>query len=240
MILMGEMDITIWFAFSAGVLSFFSPCVFPLVPAYIANLTGSTIEDNRMKISRATVFTRSISFIIGFSIIFIILGASASLIGQIFSEYRSLIEKIGGIIIVLFGFQMIGWLNFKFLMKEKRAQMKPSQKGNIWRSGLMGIVFAAGWSPCVGLALGSIMFLAGSAATLGSGIFLLIVYSLGFAIPFLIIAFAVTYSLRIIKSVNKWLPALSKASGALLIILGIMLYTGQLYKLSAWLNYTFT
>lgn len=124
----------------------------------------------------------------------------------------------------------------KWFMSEKRFQMKQGKESNVWRSGIMGVVFAAGWSPCVGLALSSILILAGSSGTIGTGIFMLIIYSLGLAIPFLILAVLVTYSLKVIKNINKWLGIISKVSGWILMGLGLLLFTGQLQKISAWLQ----
>ncbi|HET7579971.1 MAG TPA: cytochrome c biogenesis protein CcdA [Bacillales bacterium] len=227
-------NVTIWIAFTAGMVSFFSPCVFPLLPAYVANLTGSSIEGGRMAASKKVVFTRSVAFIIGFSIIFILLGASASFIGEFVAEYRELIARIGGFLIIVFGMQMTGLIKMKLFMSEKRFQVKEKMGKNSWRSVLMGMAFAAGWSPCIGLVLSSILILAGSSGTLMTGIFMLVVYSLGLAIPFLILAVLITYSLNITKSINKWLPKISVASGWLLILLGLLLFTGQMQKISAW------
>lgn len=228
-------NVTIYVAFMAGLVSFFSPCVFPLVPAYVANLTGSTIEGGRVAVNRKTVFTRSVAFIVGFSLVFVILGASASFLGGLLERYQDLISRIGGLLIIIFGMQMSGLLKMKWFMNEKRFEMDTKKEKNIWRSGILGIVFAAGWSPCIGLALSSILILAGSSGTMGTGIFMLIVYSLGLAIPFFAISVIVTYSLKVIKNVNKWLGKISVVSGWLLILLGLLLFTGQLQKLNAWL-----
>lgn len=228
-------NVSVVIAFTAGLVSFFSPCVFPLIPAYVANMTGSTIEGGRVAVGKKTIFSRSIAFIVGFSIIFVLLGASASFLGGLLDQYRDLITKIGGLLIILFGMQMAGILQLKMLMSEKRFQMNGTAETNIGRSAMMGMVFAAGWSPCIGLALGSILILAGSTGTLLTGIFMLIVYSLGLALPFLVIAVLLTYSLKFMKNVNKWIPKISKASGWLLIFLGLLLFTGHLQKISAWL-----
>lgn len=229
-------NVTIYVAFLAGLVSFFSPCVFPLVPAYVANLTGSTIEGGRVAVGRKTVLVRSVSFIIGFSLVFVLLGASASFLGGALAHYQDIIARVGGLLIIIFGMQMAGILKMKWFMSEKRFQMDSKKEKNIWRSGILGIVFAAGWSPCIGLALSSILILAGSSGTMGTGIFMLIVYSLGLAIPFLAISVVVTYSLKVMKNINKWLGKISIVSGWLLIALGLLLFTGQLQKISAWLQ----
>ncbi len=215
-------------------LSFFSPCVFPLIPAYIATLTGSTISENKVNVMKRTVIIRSISFILGFSFVFIILGASASFLGQLFFENRNLVEKISGFLIIVFGLQMAGLLQLKFLMREKRMQLNSTRRG-VGHSLVIGMAFAFGWTPCVGIVLSSILLLAASVETMGSGMLLLSIYSLGLGIPFFIVSFILTYSLNTIKNVNKWLPKLSIVNGWILIGLGLLLFTGQFQRLSAWL-----
>lgn len=232
-------NISLLFAFTAGMLSFFSPCIFPLIPAYVANLTGSHIESDKVVVSKRILMFRSIYFILGFSVIFMLMGASASTLGQLFSEHRSLLEKVSGFLIIVFGMQMAGILTFKFLMLEKRFHAKTSGKKSNWSSFVLGVAFGTGWTPCVGLALSSILLLAGSADTMYSGLFLLMIYSLGLGIPFLIISWLITYSLSVVKRVNKFLLRLSLVSGWILIFMGLLLFTGQLQKISAWLA-TFT
>ncbi|MBP1930870.1 cytochrome c biogenesis CcdA family protein [Ammoniphilus resinae] len=232
-------NITIVFAFTAGILSFFSPCIFPLIPAYVANLTGSHIQSEKVIVSKWLLMSRSLYFILGFSVIFMLMGASASALGQLFSQYRGLLEKVSGFLIIVFGLQMAGILSLRFLMLEKRFQSKtPSNKSN-WSSFVLGLAFGTGWTPCVGLALSSILLLAGSADTMYSGLFMLMVYSLGLGIPFLIISWLITYSLTVVRKVNKFLPKLSLINGWILIFMGLLLFTGQLQKISAWLA-TFT
>lgn len=228
-------NITFFVAFSAGLLSFFSPCVFPLIPAYIAHLTGAFIKDNRVEVEKKVLVARSLSFILGFSMIFIVLGASASLVGQIFAENRDLIMKIGGLLIVVFGLQMAGILNLRLLMRNVQWEVKPSAKKGFLSSLLLGLAFGTGWSPCVGFALGSILLLASSGDTMASGMLLLFVYSLGLGVPFLIISFLLTKSMGIVKRMNRFIPRLSQISGWLLIAMGILLFTGQLQKISSWL-----
>ncbi|WP_404331658.1 cytochrome c biogenesis CcdA family protein [Mesobacillus maritimus] len=228
-------DIGIFFALAGGVLSFFSPCVFPLLPAYITHLTGGKIEDSKLLVNRTTMYLRSIGFIIGFSIIFIALGASASFIGQILAQYRVLIMQIAGLLIIIFGLQMAGLLKFKVLMKEKRIQSEQKHK-SMFSSILLGIAFASGWSPCVGLALSSILLLASSSDTLSQGIFLLGAYSLGMAIPFLIISIVISYSLKTMRKINKYLSKLAVVNGMIMVGLGFLVLSGQMQKISAWLS----
>lgn len=233
-------NVSVLFAFTAGMLSFLSPCVFPLIPAYVANLTGSTFGDNRIEVSKRLLLTRSISFIIGFSIIFVLMGASASMLGRLFTHNRDIIQKMSGILIIVFGLQMAGVLKLRFLMMEKRWEGKQTNENSVWRSLILGISFGAGWTPCVGLALSSILLLAGSANTVYSGMFMLLVYSLGLGIPFLVISLIITYSFKIVKFINRRLGLLSLINGWILVGMGLLLYAGQLQKISAWLSrYTY-
>lgn len=227
--------VSVLFAFTAGILSFLSPCVFPLIPAYVANLTGSTYGSNRVEVSKRLLLARSLSFIMGFSVIFVLMGASASVLGQIFTHNRDIVQKISGLLIIIFGLQMAGILKLRFLMMEKRWEAKQTGEKNVWRSFILGMSFGAGWTPCVGLALSSILLLAGSSNTVYSGMVMLFVYSLGLGIPFLAISLIITYSLRIVKKINRSLGLLSLINGWILIGMGLLLYTGQLQKISAWL-----
>lgn len=229
-------NISIFLALSAGVLSFFSPCVFPLIPAYVAHLTDGTVLSGKVNTGKKVLFLRSIGFILGFSIVFVLLGASASFIGQLFLKNKLLIQMIGGVLIVIFGLQMLGIFKIKFLMFEKRFEQKGYSKVTTVRSFLLGVAFGSGWTPCVGLALSSILLLASSSETIYSGMFLLWIYSLGLGIPFLILSIIVTHSLHIVKKINRLLPKLSLVNGLILIVMGILLFTGQMQKISAYLS----
>ncbi|MHB8072833.1 cytochrome c biogenesis CcdA family protein [Desulfosporosinus fructosivorans] len=228
-------NVSVLFAFTAGMLSFLSPCVFPLIPAYVANLTGSTLGNNRIEVSKSLLLARSLSFIMGFSLIFVLMGASASVLGQIFTHNRDILQKISGLLIIVFGLQMAGILNLRFLMMEKHWEAKQTEEKNVWQSFILGISFGAGWTPCVGLALSSILLLAGSSNTVYNGMFLLFIYSLGLGIPFLGISLIITYSLRVVRKINRSLGLLSLINGWILIGMGLLLFTGQLQKISAWL-----
>ena len=229
-------SITIFVAFTAGVLSFLSPCIFPLIPAYVAHLTGSMVQDNKMAVQKRLLMVRSVSFILGFSVVFVLMGASASFIGQFLAAKRDLIEKISGLLIVIFGLQMAKILNIKFFNYEKQWGGQQVKKASALNSFFTGLAFGSGWTPCVGLALSSILLLAGSSDTLFSGMLMLFVYSLGLGIPFIIISVIITYSLGVVKRINKFLPALSVINGWIMVALGLLLFSGQLQKLSAWLS----
>ncbi len=226
---------TVIVALFAGILSFLSPCVFPLLPAYVSHLTGTIVADNKIAAEKKLLIVRSLFFIAGFGLIFTAMGASASFIGQFFVGNREWIEKISGLLIIIFGLQMAGLLSLKFLMFDKKfIQTENKKAGNI-SSFILGLAFGSGWTPCVGLALSSILLLAGSAETLYSGMWLLFVYSVGLGIPFLIISVALTYSLSILRKINRFLPLLSKINGWILVGMGLLVFSGQLQKISAWL-----
>lgn len=228
-------EITIWLAFGAGIVSFLSPCIFPLMPAYLAQLTGTTVSNNQINADRKMILTRSVGFIIGFTIIFLLLGASSTFIGQQFRVWGSLIEQIGGIIIVLFGLQMTGIISIRALLTEKKVPVTPKKSTSFASSILLGLLFAAGWSPCIGLVLGGILALASQADTMMTGMFMLFIYSMGLGIPFLLIALLYSRSLNKLRKINKWIPIIQKTSGYIMIILGVMLFTGHFQLLTSYL-----
>ncbi|RSL29512.1 cytochrome c biogenesis protein CcdA [Salibacterium salarium] len=229
-------EINIWLAFAAGIVSFLSPCIFPLVPAYLAQLTGTSVSNNQIQVERRIILSRSLGFILGFTIIFLLLGASSTFIGQLFSSNSKLIEQIGGIIIVLFGLQMTGIISIKALLTEKKVHhSNPKKSTSFAGSVLFGLLFAAGWSPCIGLVLGSILTLASSSDTMLSGMFMLFIYSMGLGLPFLIVGLLYSKSLNKLKKLNKWMPRIQQISGGIMIILGIMLFTGYFQMLSSYL-----
>ncbi len=227
--------ISIWIALFAGIISFLSPCIFPLVPAYLAQLTGTSVSNNQLNVDKKIILSRSIGFIIGFTIIFLLLGASATAFGQLFMKNRELLEKVGGIIIVVLGLQMYGIFSFRMLMSEKRLNSKPKKTTSFFGSVGFGFVFGAGWSPCIGLALSSILILSAQTGTMASGMLLLLVYSIGLGIPFILVALLYSKSLNKIKKINKFIPIIQKVSGVIMVILGILLYTGLFARISGWL-----
>ncbi|TES56384.1 cytochrome c biogenesis protein CcdA [Halalkalibacterium halodurans] len=221
------MEVTIWLAFAAGLVSFLSPCVLPLVPAYLAQITGTSVKENQIEADRRLLIYNSIGFISGFTLIFMILGASSTVIGQLFSNNRVLIEQIGGIIIFVFGLQMIGVISLNLLYKEKRLSIGKRKTASFGNSVILGIVFGAGWTPCIGLVLSSILILSSQTETLYTGMLMLFVYSMGLALPFFAVALLWSKSLHKLKKFNRLLPTIQKISGAIMIILGILLFTGQ-------------
>ncbi len=217
-------------AFLGGIIAFFSPCILPLIPAYFSYITGLTfnnLKENSSAEIRKITFLHSCFFVIGFSLVFILLGASATFLGQLLFNYQDIIRKIGAILIIFFGFYIAGWINLPFLMQERKLHLKFKPAGYLG-SAVVGMVFGLGWTPCVGPILGSILVLAGTSQNIGQGILLLTFFSLGLAIPFLMASLAFNSFLNYFNAVKKHLEIISKISGVLLIILGIFLWFGSL------------
>ncbi|SFL63972.1 cytochrome c biogenesis CcdA family protein [Salibacterium qingdaonense] len=229
-------EVSIWLAFGAGVVSFLSPCIFPLVPAYLAQLTGSTVADGEVQVGRRIVLSRSLGFILGFTLIFMVLGLTSTTIGSLLNNSRTqdVIQQVGGIVIILFGLQMTGIISIKALMSDKKLHRAPKKSSSFAGSVFFGVVFAAGWTPCIGLVLGGILTLAGSAETMYTGLLMLFIYSMGLGIPFLIVGLLYSKSLYKLKGLNKWLPRIQRGSGLIMIALGILLFTGYFQTLSAY------
>jgi cytochrome c-type biogenesis protein len=221
-------EITFGAAFLAGILSFISPCVLPLVPAYLANLAGSTAIESETRASRWPALFHSLCFVLGFTIIFVVLGASVGLIGTVITAQTEILRYVAGGAIVLMGVFIILALKIPWLNYEKRLHFKSSRNPGYLRSVLIGAAFALGWTPCVGPVLGSILALAWSSHDVLLGAQLLIIYSLGMGIPFIIIGLAWGSVMPLWKTINKHLGIISIVSGALLIILGILILTNNL------------
>jgi cytochrome c-type biogenesis protein len=213
-------------AFLAGLVSFVSPCVLPLVPSYLSFLTGTSLEDLKAEESaaaRARVIAHAFAFICGFTLIFVLIGLSASAIGALFTGNKRIIELAGGIVIVVLGLHMMGILRIPALLMDKRVHVRP-RKQSLVVSFLVGLGFAAGWSPCIGPILSGIILLA-SQQQITQATFLLFVYSMGLAIPFLIAAAAITRSLGALDRMKRVLPAIEATSGAILVATGLVVAT---------------
>ena len=226
-------------AFSAGLLSFVSPCVLPLVPSYISYITGLSVEqltdaDERSKFKTAIV-VNALLFIAGFSSVFIAFGASASFIGQMLITYQDHIRRIGGIMIIVFGLYLLGILNLNFLKMEHRYQFRNRPAGYLG-SFLIGVAFAAGWTPCVGPVLGTILLYASTTDSLLNGIVLLACYSLGLGLPLFLTALGVDRFLAYFKEVRAYLWGVSTVSGVFLIVVGIMIYANSLTMITSFLE----
>jgi cytochrome c-type biogenesis protein len=231
-------DISFPLAFFAGVLSFLSPCVLPLVPSYVSFITGISFKDLTVgldrKRTRYLTLTNSGAFIAGFSTVFIALGVSSSAVGRILIGYMDVIRVIGGVLIIVFGFFIAGFLKLDFLMRDKKVRLSGKPAGYIGTF-VVGMTFAAGWSPCIGPILGTILVYAGSKGSALYGLQLLSVYSLGLAVPFFISALAINVFLSYSPKVAKSMRLIMIASGLLLIIFGILLLTDQLRTLGRFL-----
>lgn len=228
-------DVSILIALSAGVFSFLSPCVLPLVPSYLTFVTGMSLEDLQEGVNRKATLVHSVLFVAGFSLIFILLGASASFLGQFFRAYEVWIARIGGLVIIALGLHLAGVFRLLPLLQEKRLHLADKPAGYLGTLGV-GMAFGAGWTPCIGPVLGAILTYGFSQDTLWAGVGLLSVYSFGLAIPFLVSALALDWFLRAFKRFRRWIPWVEKASGLLLVLLGLLLLTGTFTVLSGWLT----
>ncbi len=228
-------DISFPFAFLAGILSFLSPCVLPLLPSYVSFITGISFEDltggvDRKRIRYLTI-TNSLAFISGFSAVFITLGISSSAIGRFLFEYLDLIRIIGGILVIIFGLFIAGFLKLNFLMRDKKIHLGGKPAGYIGTF-VIGMTFAAGWSPCIGPILGTILLYASSKGSTVYGIKLLTVYSLGLAVPFFVSALTINSFLSYSKKFVRYMRVIMITSGMLLVVFGIMLLTDRIRYLA--------
>lgn len=229
-------NVSLILAFAAGLVSFLSPCVLPLVPAYVGYFTGISVEESTSREAKLNIFNKSLGFILGFSMIFIIMGASITSLGQLLIKNQSIFRKAAGILIFIFGLHTSGIFKIKLLSHEKKFISFKRNKG-IGGSFFMGMAFAAGWTPCVGPILSSILLYASNMDTIGRGILLLTVYSLGLAVPFLLTALAVGNLSGKISRLPKYLKIISIASGTLMMIMGILIFTNKIAILSGYLNF---
>ncbi len=236
------MEISIGLAFLAGLASFLSPCVFSLVPAYIGYLSGRSvaISGENLPGSKVQTFTHGIAFVLGFSLIFILLGVTASALGRFLYDIRFWLAKIGGVLIILFGLHMTGILRIPFLEYDLRPQTRIDVRRSYFSSALMGIFFSAGWSPCVGPVLGAILTLALNGGSVSDGVKLLSAYSAGLAIPFLLAALGIGWVTAILKRYRKTMHYVEIAMGVILIGVGVMLILGtfeQLARFGLWVDF---
>ncbi len=237
------MEITFFGAFIAGLLSFASPCVLPLIPAYISFLGGASLsqlteEDGIDVATQKRVFHSAIAFVLGFSTVFISLGATATAISALIAQNSLLLGQIAGTIIVIFGLHYMGVFRIGFLNFEKRFHLENKPAG-LMGSYILGLAFAFGWTPCVGPILASVLMVAASGDSVGYGVSLLTVYAAGLGIPFLIAAFAVKPFMKFLARFKKQMRKIELTIGILLIITGIAIFTGDLAEVSNWLLDTF-
>jgi cytochrome c-type biogenesis protein len=220
-------------AFAAGLLSFLSPCVLPLVPSYVGFLTGMTLPE--LSDRRRVAAIHALLFVAGFSIVFVLLGASATALGGALKYYQTWIARIGGVLVILFGLLCLGLVRVGLLEQERRLQFQHKPVGYLG-SVLVGMAFGAGWTPCIGPVLGAILSLAATSDSVSRGMLLLGVYSAGLAVPFLLAAIAVESFLDWFQRFRRFLPWVMRVSGVLLIFVGLLMVTGEFTRLAGWLQ----
>jgi cytochrome c-type biogenesis protein len=234
-------DVSIPAALVAGIISFLSPCVLPLVPPYLIYLTGATIEHvatgEQAAASKRAVMLSALLFVLGFSTVFIALGASASVIGGLIRTWSAQLSIVAGIVIIVMGLHFLGLTRIAFLMREGRLSIpKPVGLGGAY---VMGLAFAFGWTPCIGPILAAILSVAASEATVTKGAGLLAVYSAGLGIPFLLAAFMIEQFSSLLARLKRHLASVERAMGVLLVLTGIVFLTGSMSGISIWLLETF-
>jgi len=220
-------------AFAAGLLSFLSPCVLPLIPSYVGFLTGLSLEE--LQARRGTALLHALWFVAGFSLIFLALGATASALGRLLLQYQLWIGRVGGVLVVGFGLYLLGVLRPAFLMRERRLELARKPLGYLG-SGVVGIAFGAAWTPCVGPILGAILTLAAAQASVGQGVVLLAAYALGLAVPFLVTAYALDRFLTWFQRFRPYIVWVDRTAGALLVLLGLLLLTDRFTLIASYLQ----
>lgn len=227
--------ITYTAAFIAGLVSFFSPCILPLVPSYFSFITGVSLDDmSKAPTSkiRGKIVLSTLLFVLGFSLVFILLGASAAYFSSFFQGAKPYIRVVGGILVLILGLHLLGVFRIRFLEMEKRIHLQ-EKPVHIFGAFIIGMAFGAGWSPCIGPILGSILILAGNQDTVGQGVWLLAVYSAGVALPFMILSVVVHFLIGFVRRANKALRYINIGAGALLILTGLLLITDKMKMLTA-------
>jgi cytochrome c-type biogenesis protein len=225
-----------WFvAFTAGLLSFLSPCVLPLVPTYITFISGVSLDELETASARRTALVHGVLFTLGFSLIFVAIGAIASGIGQVAVANRGWISKVGGVLIIVFGLYLMGILRSAMLSSEKRLHLANKPAGYLGTV-FVGIAFGAGWTPCIGPILASIYTYASTRETMGEALGLLVAYSLGLAVPFVLSAVAVDRFMAFFQRVKRHMLWLQRGTGALMVAIGLLMVTGRFTVLASYLN----
>lgn len=220
-------QITIWVALAAGILSFLSPCVLSLVPAYIGYLSGRAAGGEANTSQRLTTFLHGVCFVLGFSTVFILFNIIGFGLGRVLYDFQLWLGRIGGFLIIIFGLHMLGVFRIPLLEYDTRVQQMPDRKLGFLASGLMGMFFVAGWSPCVGPVLGSIMTVAATGNSLDLAVGLGIAYSIGMGIPFLLAALGITWVTTILRKYSQVMRWTEMLTGGLLIIVGLLMMFGQ-------------
>ena len=224
------LEVSLFSAFLGGFLAFISPCILPLIPVYISLMSSRVIyKSKHIKISdRFYLLVNSIFFVLGFSLVFIALGTTATIIGRALEEYSGIVSRIGGVVLVIFGLQYIGIFKIPFLNVEKRFNIPASLKSGYLGSFVIGVIFSFGWIPCVGMILSGILLLASQLDTLIQGILLLSFFSLGLGLPFIISGIFISFFSSLLKKINRHMNIISIISGIFLIVLGVIFVTNSM------------
>lgn len=230
---MQSASIGVSISFTAGVLSFLSPCVLPLIPSYVSFITGMSLDDAQR--SRRTTLVHALLFVTGFTLVFLALGATATVLGRLLHQQRDLVGRVGGVLVILLGLYLMGVFSLGALSRERRIHIANKPLGYLGTV-LVGMAFAAGWTPCIGPILGGVLTYTASSADLNRGLLLLFAYSLGLAVPFLAAALMIDRFMALFRRYRGALVWMSRASGALLILIGILMITGSMTTLSGWLQ----
>ena len=226
-------SVGLFIAFGAGVLSFLSPCVLPLIPSYMSFITGMSLEE--MGDQRRAAVTHALLFVSGFTLIFVALGATATSLGRLLQFHQVWLERFGGVLIIVFGLYLLGVFQVGVFARERRVHIQNKPLGYLG-SVLVGVAFGAGWTPCIGPILGSILLYSSSQGDLAQGVVLLFSYSMGLAVPFLIAALAVERFITWFQSYRQYMPLVTRASGGMMVFLGLLLISGYFSLLAAWLQ----
>ena len=220
-------------SFTAGLLSFLSPCVLPLIPSYVSFITGMSLDD--VQRSRRVALVHSLLFVAGFTLVFLALGATATVLGRVLFRYRDWVGRFGGVLMIVFGLYLLGVFNIGAFSRERRVHIAQKPLGYLGTV-LVGMAFAAGWTPCLGPILGGVLTYTASSAELNRGLVLLLAYSLGLAVPFVLAALMIDRFMLLFQRYRGALAWMSRISGALLIIVGVLMITGSMTVMSSWLQ----
>ena len=220
----------LWVAFGAGLLSFLSPCVLPLVPSYVTFITGLSFDD--VTRSRRAALVHALLFVAGFTLVFVLLGAGATTLGRLLAAYRDVVAKAGGVLVIAFGLFLLGAFNVAAWQRERRVHLADKPAGYLGTV-LVGFAFAAGWTPCIGPVLGAILTYNFGAADVGRGAMMLLAYALGLAVPFVLAAVALERFLAAFARARRHLALASRASGALMVVVGVLMITGGMGRMAS-------
>ncbi|GAC1516481.1 MAG: cytochrome c biogenesis protein CcdA [Gemmatimonadaceae bacterium] len=234
---MSEVSVSVGVALLAGVVSFLSPCVLPIVPGYVTFITGKTLDELTARgtaAARGHAALHAALFVLGFTLVFVTLGATASMVGMALHRMLPRLQQLGGVLIAAFGFYLVGLLRIPALMRDRRVQLA-SKPAGLAGSLLVGVAFGAAWTPCVGPVLASILLYAGMKATMARGMLLLGLYALGLGIPFFVAAVSLNWYLAGTRRLSRWIRPLELVAGMTLMAIGVLLFTGRFAALSAFL-----